>query len=167
MSEWTVTLFPEEKAFIDEVFRRTIETPDHGKSIIPVRGGAIALAEEYDGMTEDQMKWLVFCRLQEPRYKIPGVQGMRFMNFTYNEKLPEIMEDPEAMDKWGVKRVTTDGQPVNDTTGKPMNYVEHEITQTHRYEWDAKSQEYKKAQTQTLHESYKHEGFPAPQKVVE
>lgn len=168
MSEWKVEMFPEEKGFIDEVFSRTIESADgRGKSIIPVRGGSIDLDEEYSEYTEEQTKWLVFCRLQDARYKVGGVQGLRFMNFTYNDKLPEILEDAEAMDKWGVKRMTTDGQPVNDVTGLPMNYVEHVVTQAHRYEWNDKSQGYTKAQTQTLHESYEHEGFPAPEKVVE
>jgi hypothetical protein len=168
MSEWTVTLFPEEKAFIDEVFRRTLESENGmGRMIVPVRGGVIQVDDDYRGMTEEQKQWLVFNRLQDDRYRHTNFQGMKFMNFTYNEAVPEVLDDPEAMDKWGVKRMTTAGQPVNETTGWPLEYVQHEETMVRRYEWSADNQGFIKVSEDRVHNAYKHDGFPVPEKVVE
>lgn len=168
MTEWKVELYPEEKAFIDEVFNRTIVSEDESRMIVPIRGGAINLTEEYDGYTEDQQKWLVLHRLvNEPNRLHSGFKGMKFMNFNYNGDLPEIGEDPEALDKWGVARMTTDGQPV-DAEGYPITEVIH-VKQLHQnYEWDAETKEYKPSSNfDVAIETVSDRGNPVPEKLVE
>lgn len=169
MSDWTVTMFPEEKAFIDEVFRRTLNNEDgRGDFIAPLRGGTIYLNELSD-YTEEQQKWLVFVELHKAKYRHSGVKGMKFMNFTYNNEVPPILEDPEAMDKWGVLRMTTGGQPVDtEITGKPIVQVRHQAEVETMYEWSAEQQQYLKTQEVTLSDYRLAEsGWELPEKVLD
>lgn len=139
---WEVTLFPDEKAFIDEVFKRKITTDDiKGAYIAPLRGGIIYLDENYGEYTEAQQKWLVLNELLNPDRLHSGFKGMKFMNFNYNGVLPEIGVDPEAEDKWGTKRMTTKGQPVNEQ-GYPIEFVQKTISHYKQYAWEPTSKEY-------------------------
>lgn len=169
MSEWKVELHPEEKAFIDEVFRRTIETEDgRGRMIAPIRGGVIFLDEEYDGYTEDQQKWLVLHRLlNNPDRLHSGFKGMKFMNFNFNGELPIIGTDPEAEDKWGVPRMTTDGQPL-DVDGYPVTEIIQAKEVHQNYAWDAEAKEYKlSSEYEVAVKMISDSGNPVPKKLVE
>lgn len=136
-SDWKVQLFPEEEAFIDEILKKKLDNEDgYGEFIAPIRGGLIYMSD-YDFYTEDQIKWLIFHRLvTNPSYRVPGFVGLKFMNFSYNGKLPEVEEDAEAIDKWGVKRMTTAGQPVDDYAGYPIETVFNVVTTETVYRWN-------------------------------
>lgn len=138
-SDWKVQLFPEEEAFINEVMKKKLDNEDgYGEFIAPIRGGLIYMSD-YDFYTEDQIKWLVFHRLvTNPSHRVPGFDGLKFMNFSYNGPVPKVEEDAEAMDKWGVKRMTTSGQPVDDHIGHPIETVFNVTTIETVYRWDEK-----------------------------
>ena len=171
---WTVQMYPEEKAFIDEVFRRTLNNEDgRGDFIAPLRGGIIYL-KDYEEFTEEQTKWLVFCQLQHARYKHAGVAGLKFQNFSYNEPLPPIFEDPEAMDKWGVLRMTTEGQPIEvhgsiyAKAGLPITKITHEVKEQKLYHWNAEQQRYIERPSIVM-ENYRfaESGRELPEKVLD
>jgi hypothetical protein len=167
--DWKVQLFPEEQAFIDEIWRRVqTDAAGRGRYLAPIRGGVIWIDEEYYGLNEDQIKWLLLVRLHEERYRVTGFKGLKFMNFNYNGELPGVLEDAEAMDKWGVKRTTTDGQPVSDETGYPLTKVIQEVTMVKEYQWNSESKEFQpKAEQEPVVHLFDHEGLPVPAKVLE
>lgn len=166
---WTVNMFPEEEALINEILSRKLNNEDgRGDMIAPVRGGIIYLQDYKDmGYTEEQMKWLVYCKLQDARYKMTGVKGLRFMNFTYHGELPGILEDPESMDKFGVPRATTDGQPCNPVTGFPMDHVSHKVDELQTYKWDIEKKQYVKAEKVVTENKYFHGSYDVPEKVLD
>lgn len=168
-TNWKVELYPEEKAFIDEVFNRIMEQEDgRGRFIAPIRGGVIHIDEEYDGFTEDQQKWLVFVRLvSNPDHLHSGFKGMKFMNFNYNGDIPQVGEDPEAQDKWGTRRMTTDGQPVGDS-GYPIFTIIREQKTTQTFEWNPETKEYRKGDSYVIGDIvFSDSGDSVPEKLVE
>lgn len=147
---WKVQMFPEEQAFIDKVWANLLDNQDgRGQFIAPLSGGLIYLNYLKDkGYDEDQMKWLVFNELQHPRFRRAGFVGIKFMNFSWHDPIPTIEEDAEAMDRWGVPRQTTDGQPIGQT-GLPVDRIAtKEVTYKHM-KWDPEKKAYS-----SYHESH-------------
>lgn len=141
IDKWEVEFTEEERAFIDYVFDRVMEQQDgRGPFIAPLRGGVIYL-RGFDVNTDNQLKWLVLQRLRNPIYRTPGNPGMKFINFTWNELLPQEYHDPNAMEKWGCSRMTKDGRPIGPKHF-PINEYQVESSLVKRYKWNADTQSY-------------------------
>lgn len=140
---WTVQMFPEEQAFIDAVWDKLLDNHDgRGQFIAPLSGGLIYLNLYRDaGNTEEQIKWLVFNVLQDPRYQRSGFVGIKFMNFNWNGPVPPVEEDAEAMDRWGVKRQTVEGQPLG-ATGLPVDRIATREVTYKQLKWDPETKAY-------------------------
>lgn len=162
-------MFPEEEVFINEILSRTINNQDgRGDFIAPIRGGIIYL-NKYAEYTEEQRKWLIFVRLHQFQYHNISNKEMKFMNFTFHGEVPPVMEDPEAMDKWGVLRTTTDGQPVDvNGTGLPIDTVKIERKVVITRPWSAEQQQYLLGEEEVVSEYRLAEsGWELPEKVLD
>lgn len=164
---WKVEMKPEELEFIEAVLKRTLDNHDgRGPFIAPIRGGIIYLSE-YNDYTEDQLKWLLFVRFQRPQYHMG--RGIRFMNWEWRKPVPRVWTDPEAMEKWGVRRMTTDGQPVDDFTGLPLDELELLEEHITRYVWDPEQKRFVCHQTPSVvrrEVQYRLTGNPQPMKLL-
>jgi hypothetical protein len=167
---WKVNMYPEEKEFIDQIWSKLQQdSTGKGRYLAPIKGGVIYVDEEYYDYDEDQKKWLLFVRINSIAsfYFSNGTLPIKFMNFTYAKKVPEIIIDEESTQKWGTKRTTTDGQPLSDATGLPIYLVQKTEVTYSKYKWNDKSKSFDFLGSQASDASYlANDGKPLSEKII-
>ena len=155
VEEWKVEMTKQELEFVDFLAEHVKDQFDgNGDFIAPVRGGVVFLKDYYHKYNEDQINWLLFMEFQKLKYRIPGFVGLKLVNGSWHGIIPTPKIDSDAEMRYGMKRMTTDGIPLDDITGLPIHKLVREQTHHVIYEWNAEKKEYEQVDRILKYESY-------------
>jgi len=145
---WEVVMYPHELEFVDFVLSKKTNQNDSLGDYIPIIRGGVIYLDDYRSMTENQMKWLLFVKLQKVKYQVPGFVGLKISTGNWNGIIPQVVVNEEALTKFRVSRITTCGMPLDDNTGFPIRKFIKEKVIHENYAWNNEVNDYQLVSTE-------------------